>query len=155
MKPRQEINREYYLKNKERLKRTRRPNGPRVLLSEEEKAKRKKEQQKKWHEANGWRYYNDHLKRSYGITLLERNEMALKQNNRCLICDKETPKLVVDHCHTTGKIRGLLCKRCNTAIGMLGDTPEGLQRAIDYLNAPVQHSFVQPLQDQHEPHPTP
>jgi len=42
-------------------------------------------------------------------------------------------KLVVDHCHSTGKIRGLLCHNCNRALGLMQDNVETLQNAIDYL----------------------
>lgn len=71
------------------------------------------------------------------ITLEWYNKQLALQNNKCAICSK-TPqelgrRLVVDHCHTTGKIRGLLCRVCNTSIGALGDNIEGLQKAINYL----------------------
>lgn len=78
------------------------------------------------------------LKLRYGITLEQYNSMLLKQNYRCLICDRlssESTKkrLVVDHCHITGKIRGLICDRCNVGIGSLGDNIEILINAVDYL----------------------
>jgi hypothetical protein len=67
---------------------------------------------------------NDYLKRQYGITLADYTAMKDAQSNVCAICHKhETVKLhgktidlCVDHCHTTGKIRGLLCKSCNTTL---------------------------------------
>lgn len=74
------------------------------------------------------------LKR-YGITN-EQYEQRLKDcNNSCEICGVSftTAKLHVDHCHETGKFRGLLCSCCNTALGGLGDNIEGLMRAINYL----------------------
>ena len=51
----------------------------------------------------------------------------------CQCCGCERRKLVLDHCHTTGIFRGWLCQRCNTAIGMLGDTEEALRKALTYL----------------------
>lgn len=51
---------------------------------------------------------------------------------RCPVCLKDRP-LLIDHCHDTGRFRGLLCDRCNRGIGMLGDSAEPVQRALDYL----------------------
>jgi len=67
------------------------------------------------------------------------SELLLKQNNVCAICSNpETSKryrsLSVDHDHSTGKIRGLLCSNCNRALGLLKDDILVLKKAIDYLN---------------------
>lgn len=60
--------------------------------------------------------------------------MFAEQLGLCAICHKpEDIKLAVDHCHDTGKIRGLLCKRCNMGIGLLGDSPEITLNATLYL----------------------
>ena len=62
------------------------------------------------------------------------------QSGKCAICGSEhqsnqrKESLAVDHCHTTGIVRGLLCHRCNTAIGLLKDSTEILNSAINYLN---------------------
>ena len=59
----------------------------------------------------------------------------LKINN-CQLCDRVFSKRAdkhIDHCHTTGKIRGLLCRTCNVSLGGLGDTVESLKKAINYL----------------------
>lgn len=77
----------------------------------------------------------------YGITLEEVEAMAIKQNSLCPICDKECGFLmgnranafVVDHCHDTGKIRGLICSTCNRAMGFMRDNPELLRKAAAYL----------------------
>lgn len=61
--------------------------------------------------------------------------MAVAQNNCCAIC-KKARKLVVDHDHLTGRVRGLLCKGCNTALGVFGDSTVGLRQAIAYLETP-------------------
>ena len=80
-----------------------------------------------------WRKYM--YKTLYGITQDDYNLMLEKQQGLCAIC-KRPPKddqiLHVDHCHTTGKIRGLLCSSCNTSIGKLGGI-SGLEAALDYL----------------------
>ncbi|MFD8633071.1 MULTISPECIES: endonuclease VII domain-containing protein [unclassified Streptomyces] len=73
-----------------------------------------------------------HLKRSYGMTEAQRDEMIAAQGGVCLICLK-APAVHVDHCHTTGKVRGVLCFNCNTAIGKLGDDPDAARRVVSYL----------------------
>lgn len=72
------------------------------------------------------------LKRKYGITLEQFDAMSAAQNHACAICGSQEP-LCVDHDHETGVIRGLLCGRCNKGIGLLGDSLEGLERAVRYL----------------------
>ena len=54
-------------------------------------------------------------------------------NGACDICGSRPGKLHLDHCHTTGKYRGLLCKPCNLALGHFRDNVDALRRAIDYL----------------------
>lgn len=71
----------------------------------------------------------------YGIAAEEFLALIAAQDEKCAIC-KRAPGLKgfsVDHCHQTGAIRGLLCGRCNTAIGLLWDDPAILRSAIDYL----------------------
>ena len=75
----------------------------------------------------------------YGITLKQYNEMLVKQNYLCAICDKHQSEshkgLHVDHCHDTDKIRGLLCSSCNLAIGQLKHNITILTKAIKYLGS--------------------
>ena len=78
-------------------------------------------------------------KRRYGITPSEYDRMLSNQNGVCKICGSKDSKkgdhrFMVDHCHTTGKVRGLLCAPCNSAIGLLGDNISTLQNAINYLS---------------------
>ena len=74
------------------------------------------------------------LERKYGITTKEYNTLLDAQDGVCAICfGGNNRKLCVDHDHDTGKVRGLLCDKCNLGIGMLGDKVDALQRAIDYL----------------------
>ena len=90
------------------------------------------------HQANPKRTKNNDLKRNYGITLQEHQEMYEEQNGCCAICGNEGngkwKKLCVDHCHKTGKVRKLLCHHCNTALGLVGDNVSTLQKMIEYLN---------------------
>jgi hypothetical protein len=72
---------------------------------------------------------------SYGLSVEEFNAMIVAQNGRCAIC-LEVPSergFHVDHCHLTGKIRGLLCRGCNLALGHMKDDPIRLQEAVTYL----------------------
>lgn len=77
----------------------------------------------------------------YGITPLMYQEMLEKQNNCCAICKRHKDLFQrdfhIDHCHTTGSIRGLLCSRCNMSLGGFGDSIEILNRAIKYLKMNV------------------
>ncbi|MHC3472062.1 endonuclease VII domain-containing protein [Streptomyces sp. 7R007] len=63
-----------------------------------------------------------HPKRQYGMTVAERDEMVASQVGLCVICLK-APAVHVDHCRKTGKVRGVLCFNCNSAIGKLGEIP--------------------------------
>jgi hypothetical protein len=81
----------------------------------------------------------------HGVTKEQYYSMLEKQGGVCAICgaDKSRVKdkskngktlmFAIDHCHTTGKIRGLLCSKCNMAIGQLGDTADSVNRAVEYL----------------------
>lgn len=79
--------------------------------------------------------------RRYGITLEEYSKMVHNQENKCLIC-KESPdpnadhkqrSLHIDHCHFSGKIRGLLCHLCNRAMGLFRDRIDLIEKAAVYL----------------------
>ena len=72
------------------------------------------------------------LRTSYGMTVEDYNSMCEQQNNKCLLCEEEK-KLVVDHCHSSGKVRGLLCGTCNTGLGSMKDSVSILGRAIEYI----------------------
>lgn len=73
-----------------------------------------------------------HRERKYGISQEQFDEMADAQGYRCLICRRKK-KLGVDHDHESGIIRGLLCFRCNSALGGFNDNPVLLKAAINYL----------------------
>ena len=85
-------------------------------------------------------YRNAELQRRYGITQQDYEVMIAEQNNQCAICNTTEPGgrhdrgyFVVDHCHTTGKVRKLLCHNCNTALGLVGDNVDTLHKMINYL----------------------
>ena len=84
--------------------------------------------------------YEGHLRRQYGIDLEQFARMYEQQGHACAVCFVHLPldgskELVphVDHCHTTGKVRGLLCHSCNIGVGMLKDDPARLRQAANYL----------------------
>jgi Recombination endonuclease VII len=119
---------------------------------------RKREAQRRFREKNP-NYYRDKMKErkerdpeayaiearrialmaSYGITPLEYEAMFKKQKGQCAICGSTDPGqrtkrfLCVDHNHKTGKVRGLLCHRCNRGLGLLGDSIKVLTKASKYL----------------------
>ena len=72
------------------------------------------------------------LQTRYGITEQEFNEMNAKQNGICPLCNKR-PSTVVDHCHQSNKVRGILCMQCNNSLGIFGDTEQDIQRVIEYF----------------------
>lgn len=76
------------------------------------------------------------LGRKYGITPSQYEEMRAAQDYRCSICSEpETEqRLVIDHCHATGRVRALLCSNCNRALGAMKDDIDILKKAIAYLN---------------------
>jgi hypothetical protein len=81
------------------------------------------------------------LKRKYNLTVEEYEEIFNTQNGVCAIClnpetyvyNGRTYRLAVDHCHTTGKVRGLLCKDCNQILGRFNEDLDRFQRAIEYI----------------------
>ena len=78
----------------------------------------------------------NNLKRMFGMSLEAYDEKLKAQNGVCAICGslcKSGKRLAVDHNHTTGKIRDLLCGNCNGGLGMFQDNPELLLKAADYL----------------------
>lgn len=77
--------------------------------------------------------------RRFNLTLEEYNEMLLEQNFKCAICKKEqnlcSRRFAVDHCHTTGKVRSLLCSNCNTALGLLKEDVVIVSSLLEYIKS--------------------
>lgn len=83
-------------------------------------------------------FVRKHLDYSYGITLEEYETMRESQRGRCAVCGKheeetQRKRLFVDHSHSSGKIRGLLCQQCNTALGMVNEDTDILFALASYL----------------------
>lgn len=98
--------------------------------------------QKTWRSKNPEKvkaFNNRRTLRAYGIESKDFQVALFEQNGVCKIC-KNPPEdgraLAIDHCHDTGKFRGLLCRKCNSAIGLLGHDIEVLSSAIKYLLPP-------------------
>ena len=116
---RYEYNKQYREKNRERLK----------------------EQTRKWCDANRDVIKASSVKRLYGISLIEYNK-HMESSDVCEICgihkdDTGKISLGYDHCHSTMEFRGVLCNRCNRALGLLGDTIESVEKALNYLKGEV------------------
>jgi hypothetical protein len=75
----------------------------------------------------------DRINNTYNITKPEFDKMVLKQDGLCAICLERTTKMVVDHCHSTGIVRGLLCNSCNLGLGSFKDNTDSLERARAYI----------------------
>lgn len=105
------------------------------------KTKEWQDYQKQWKLNNPDKLKNNQLKRKFGITLEDYNLRLFNQKGCCAICnthhtiihEKTGKSLHVDHCHTTGKVRGLLCYQCNAGLGYFRDNTNYLQSAINYL----------------------
>lgn len=126
-----EYDRAYYLANKEKIR-----------------ERHKAYYQNNWKDKNSEyqrRYYvnfsdkkaNSRLLREYGITLDQYNQMFEEQEGKCAICGKHQSELkfalAVDHNHDTGEVRGLLCRKCNTGIGLFDDNKSLIHNALTYL----------------------
>lgn len=90
---------------------------------------------KRWYADNPEKRFYYNTTKTTGVTLEQFKEMQSAQNNLCAICKKAPSgkRLHIDHCHKTGKIRGLLCYKCNVGIGYFNDSEEMLTAAIKYL----------------------
>lgn len=112
---RKEESKEYYMRNKEKVR----------------------ERHKRYYDGRGKHY---HMEYNYGLSKERYDSCLREQGGVCAICGKDNPptarikRLCVDHSHETGAFRGLLCASCNRGLGLLGDSPEILIRAVQYLN---------------------
>lgn len=127
---RKQYQKEYYLKNKERLL------AYRKKFYEENKEVAI-ERSVIWAKNNPEARKRNMLKSAYGLSLEKYKEMMHDQEGCCFGCSTPHSELkrglMVDHCHKTGKIRGLLCERCNSALGMVKDNIKIMRNLIKYL----------------------
>ena len=98
-----------------------------------------KEHRQRWAKENPKKRRARKLRSKYGLTTECYDKMMEAQNGRCAICGTTETRnaaykfFPVDHCHETGKVRGLLCDFCNVGLGRFEDDIERLQKAIEYL----------------------
>lgn len=141
---------------KEKVKKWRRSNPARAKeiakISRSKNPEKSRARANEWHKKNRGRHlaymanrrlhFSDEiasakLKAAFGITLDEYNQMLKSQSFMCAICGKHQnengKRLAVDHCHKTLKVRGLLCSKCNQAIGLFSENISVIQSAIQYI----------------------
>lgn len=108
-----------------------------IICMNEFSHNRPKEEKKRYYKTNKDKLKDRHLRNRFGITLREYKDLLLKQDNKCAICGMSATEngkaLAVDHSHTTGEVRQLLCSRCNAGIGFLKDNPDIAIKAAKYL----------------------
>lgn len=133
---RRKTNQKWYLKNREKVL-------TRTIEYQKKNRDKANEANRRYRQKYPNKKREERLKREFGITLVVYQQMFNEQNGCCKICYKPETRsvaksgkindLAVDHCHTTGKIRGLLCGKCNTAIGLLNEDENILNNCIEYL----------------------
>ncbi len=123
------LERERYTKNLKIMQLRRRRQAAKRRL---EDPKRETARGRDWRAKNPdkWREYT--YRYLYGLSIEEFQERNIAQESKCAICRRIKP-LAVDHCHKTGKVRGLLCKKCNLALGYIDDTIELAEAMKCYL----------------------
>jgi hypothetical protein len=129
-----EYRRAYYQKNKEHIRAK-----ARALRTPERLAKEAAENKARYHAMTPAQRKERTLKTLYGITLAEWDAMLSTQDFKCAICGDNAGKSredwATDHCHTTGKVRSILCPPCNLGLGHFKDDTARLNAAISYLNS--------------------
>lgn len=116
---------EYYKKNKRKI-------DKKNLNWAKENKDKMSEFGKRHFKKNFNKIKSKRIKYRYNITIEEYSKMLEEQDYQCKIC-KEIKALCIDHDHKTGKVRGLLCGKCNRGIGFFNDNIKSLHNAIDYL----------------------
>lgn len=137
-------------KARERARQDRIDNPDRYAGYQKKQAHRRAAYKRKWRAKNPDAKRQENYLREYGLTLEQVGAMFESQGFRCAVCKDEsiasdTKKRHVDHCHTTGKVRSILCRRCNLTLGHAKDSPELLRKLADYLE---HHSKTQKERDQ-------
>lgn len=142
-----ERKRRYRLANLEKVKeanRNYRENNPDKIKTYRQKhraANREslKQRDHNYYKANPDKYYEQSLKKRYGLTLEGYDKLLTLQGGKCAICQTTEPgakrsRFMVDHDHQTGQVRGLLCHHCNVGLGYFKDSQEALKAALEYLS---------------------
>ena len=117
----------WYRHHESNLEKLRERNGDPEFL------RKQRERRERWRAKNPRGPQRHSLKAVYGITLEQWDRMIIRQLGCCAICGEQSRDLHVDHCHETGKIRALLCHKCNRGLGLFEDEPERLREAARYI----------------------
>lgn len=109
-----------------------------VMQSRQKDPTSHRESSKRWKQENPEQAHDMHLRRTYGVEYGTYAAMLEKQGGKCAVCEAAEPggnskNFHMDHCHDTGKVRGLLCTSCNNGIGRFNHDPELLREAAAYL----------------------
>lgn len=130
---------EYWSKNPDSLSKVKAARSRRYAesLSDEARARNRD-----WYRKNAAKHCEKSkwsaIKRQYGLTREQYDEILRSQGGKCPIClncmeTRGVKAPCVDHCHSTGRVRGLLCRNCNASLGGMGDSLEALERAVEYM----------------------
>jgi hypothetical protein len=147
-------NAEYYIKNSDKIKNQASSwstkNPEKRLSISKNWARNNPEKRvvinKKYNETHERSKRDHNYRQDFGLTIEDYDKMLETQNGQCGVCGSTTPNkkgfrnLFVDHNHVTGLVRGLLCHKCNTALGLLKTDEQGianLEKAIQYLKKEV------------------
>lgn len=130
----------YYQRNKDRCKAR---NKARYAAKHDEIRSRMRQ----YYAANKAKWREGNLKKHHGVSLSQYIKVVDSQNGCCGICGVHQSKLrrplALDHCHSSGKIRGVLCDKCNLGLGLLGDTLLPLVAAVEYLKRTEKLTLVE------------
>lgn len=139
----QERYRRYYEKHGDRIRDAKRKAALAYYHANIEEVRRKQNERASTPEAKE-RARAYQLEKKFGLTVADYESMLRAQDGKCAICGSESSgrkdrsNFSVDHDHKTNRVRGLLCRGCNTGIGNLRENPDILIRAADYLKANIQ-----------------
>jgi len=128
--------RSWYARNKSRVRKLLNEYQKSWRLANRDKAlaisRRSEEKRKK-----SGKNKNRHLMRSYGLSPEKFEALKIVAGNKCQVCNRPWQngygRHVIDHCHKTGKVRGILCGPCNRALGLLGDDENRIKSLLKYL----------------------
>jgi len=126
---------------REQVRKWQKDNADYVKAKAFENKKKRLAQHKVWHASNPdkkrqYAMKKYWLKKAYGITVIQKEQMMIAQGNCCAICCAFIDKMYnfcVDHNHSTGKVRQLLCRKCNIGLGHFNEDSLLLEKAINYL----------------------
>lgn len=127
----------YNAKRRKHYRTHRRQNIDAAARWKREHPERREKWRRSWYPRHYKRTGRDWIYRTrYGISLEEYERLLKKQRGRCAICHRKPSskrRLCVDHCHRTKRVRGLLCIKCNVAMGLLGDSVDLVSLTLRYL----------------------